>query len=162
MGKSFCGGSLVNSWTVVTAAHCVHAGKGGGFLQERFSLGFGFKYSKGKKSEIKEEDSKFGTQIINIDIREEKNGEKGIIIVHPDYPGSVPDYATNVHSPNDIALIILPEEVQLPENSDAGLWFDDNTWDERQKPIKTRSLFPWEQKHQLESNDWDYLWLSGF
>jgi hypothetical protein len=123
---SFCGGTLINSWTVVTAAHCLYEGKGGYPLQDRFIVALGWQRANGGNRDIDEKDKKFGEQIINIDLRPGR--EKGKVIIHQDYLGTIPDAITNVYSPHDIAIVVLSEEVWFPENADKGLWDDDHNW----------------------------------
>merc|ERR1711923_263447 len=105
-GETFCGGTLINSWTVVTAAHCLHEGKGGDYLQTRFIVGLGWQKAVGTNRDILD--------------------EKGRVFVHPEYIGENTDDNTNVHSPHDIAIIILSKEVEFPVNSDVGLPGDDH------------------------------------
>jgi len=123
-GETFCGGTLINSWTVVTAAHCVHEGNGGDFKQSRFIVGLGWQKAVGMNRDILEENRKFGEQVINIDLRHGR--EKGRVFVHPGYIGEITDDNTNIHSPHDIAIIVLSEEVKFPENADVGLPGDDH------------------------------------
>jgi len=176
--KTFCGGTLINSWTVLTAAHCVHQGAGGDPLQTRFAVAFGWQKSQGGKKDIPVEDEKFGTQVINIDLRDSANNDKGRLFVHPGYIGTEPNYETNVHSPDDIAIIVLPEEVVFPEAADEGNYWDDHSLDEKThrgtfvRPIcmphlvkkdlvNIRPVEPWTKQNALDSEG-EYFWISGF
>jgi len=106
MHRHFCGGTLINSWTVLTAASCVHEGAGGDFKFKKFAVALGWQKSYGGRKHITGKNSKFGQQIIKINLREGKN--KGRVFVHPDYH---PKNFDTMY-PNDIAIIILSGEVK--------------------------------------------------
>jgi len=124
-----------------------------------------------------DENRKFGEQVINIDLRADR--ERGKVIVHPEYIGENTDDNTNVHSPHDIAIIVLSEEVWFPENSDAGLPGDDHKVDsqvqrgtfvrpicmphlEKSSQIEIRPLHPFTRQQQMNSDFDEYLWITGF
>jgi len=175
-GETFCGGTLINSWTVVTAAHCLHEGQGGDYLQSRFIVGLGWQKATGTNRDIEQKDRNFGEQVINIDLRQGR--EKGNVFVHPGYIGENTDDVTGVHSPHDIAIIVLSKEVEFPENSDVGLPGDDHQprddsqrgtfvrpicmpHAEKQNRIDIQRLYPFTDGEHLGSFD-DYLWITGF
>ena len=154
---------------MLTAAHCVHEGEGGDFLQKKFAVGLGWQKSQGGKKYIRDnpQNEKYGQQLINIDLGD-PGKLKGRVFVHPGYIGEERDYKTNVHSPDDIAIIVLPTEVEFPENADVGnfhredfinVW-DDNSPDQtvprgtfvrpvcmpdpdKSSQVQVRSLHPW-------------------
>jgi len=175
-GETFCGGTLINSWTVVTAAHCVHEGKGGDYLHGRFIVGLGWQKAKGTNRDILEKDRKFGEQVINIDLREGR--EKGKVFVHPEYIGEN-THDNGVHSPHDIAIVVLSNEVFFPKNSDVGLPGDDHEVDskvqrgtfvrpicmphlDKSSRVEIRPLHPFNKNHQFASGYQDYLYITGF
>merc|ERR1712050_406318 len=178
-GETFCGGTLINSWTVVTAAHCLHEGQYGDFLIYRFIVGLGWQKAVGMNRDILDKDRKFGQQVINIDLREGK--EKGKVFVHPQYIGENTNEDTNVHSPHDIAIIVLSQEVWFPDNADVGLPGDEHKIksDEQRgtfvRPIcmphideasriDVNPLHPFTKEHQLaiDYSDSEYIFITGF
>merc|ERR1712066_17611 len=108
-------------------------------------------------------------------------GEKGKVFIHPQYIGENTDEDTNVHSPHDIAIIVLSKEVWFPDNADAGLPGDEHKikTDEQRgtfvRPIcmphidkalrfDVNPLHPFTKDHQLAIDylDSDYLFITGF
>ena len=84
----------------------------------------------GLRANISPEDAKYGTQIININVRKNQHGERGRIFIHPDYKGHVLDPVTKVNTANDIGIIVFNTEIEFPENADSGSYWDDHSPDQ--------------------------------
>jgi len=168
----FCGGTLINSWTVLTAASCVHKGQGRSFLKKMFNVALGWQNSEGGRKDIEEKDAKYGKQVMRIDLR--KNRNKGRVLFHPDFIDGDYNVKTNIYANNDIAIIVLPEEVQFPKNADS--WsFDPKDTEPRgtfvrpicmpdsdiEKHIGIRALDSWTMTRELDV-EIDYFWVTGF
>ena len=129
--RTYCGGTLINSWTVLTAAQCIWMGdlNHGALNQEKFAVALGWQRASGIiQTAISENDAKYGKQNMFLDLTD-PDQEKGRFFVHPDYIGDELAKDTNIRAPNDIAIIVLPEEVVFPGYSDVGSWWDDHTPD---------------------------------
>ena len=139
LSSHFCGAVLIDSETVLTAAHCVWdcitkiecENSKGRFTHERFIVAFGFHKSSvtaKEKYRIIQRDGKFGTHIQQVDTR--KDHEKGEVIVHPDYKGEgYYKFGQSTKSswmPNDIAIIKLKTPINFNKNSDSNLFSDTN------------------------------------
>ena len=70
---------------------------------------------------MNEADKKFGQQLIEIDQRTglRPQDKKGRIFVHEKYVHGKKDEKTGTYQPHDLALIILPKEVNFPKRSDS-------------------------------------------
>jgi len=144
-------------------------------------VGLGWQIPTGGKQNIREhpEHEKYGKQIINIDLRDSAKKKKGRVFVHPGYIGEIPNYETNVHSPDDIAIVVLSEEVRFPKNSDVGLFWDDHSPDVtvprgtfvrpicmpdlvKENQVQLRTLHPWTFDNSMNDPNKDNVWITGF
>ena len=131
---SYCGGTLINTWTVLTAAHCVWLGdlKTGGLKYEEFAVALGWQKAYGiNRRKISKNDAKYGKQIMFLDLAD-YDQKGGRYFVHPGYIGEESAYDTKIKMPNDIAIIVLPEEAKIPKRSEVGSFWDDHTPDKTQ------------------------------
>merc|ERR1711976_752531 len=117
---NFCGGTLLNRWTIVSAAHCFSDGYGLAWKREHFKVAIGWSSSMGKGREVGEQDQKFGTAVYPIDIREDKT-KKGEVKIHPGWFEGPSQDCSKIENHNDIALVILGKEVRFPKRADAGI-----------------------------------------
>ena len=131
--EHFCGAVIIDSETVLTAAHClwncddkIKCQKNeGSFTHTRFIVALGFTKSsvaKEERDDIIRMQGISGTQIQQIDTREGKL--KGKVIVHPDYKGE--NYYTDYWlekseksgwMQNDIAIIKLQTQLKFNKYS---------------------------------------------
>jgi len=132
--KNFCGGSIIDSQTIVSAAHCFwdchehlksnpasckfgNGNSGNGFWKnQQLNIAIGFHDGAGGRKGISPDNAKFGQAIHTINLK--KN--KGKVIIHPDYLGEeIGDPDMSAYNPHDIAVVILNEPIQFPKNADA-------------------------------------------
>ena len=116
--SNFCGGALINSWTAITAAHCLHKGGVRGYLHKQFMVALGWQKSRGGSKSIRKQNRKFGQELKLIILT--KGSEQGKVFIHPEYQGENYSEKRNVYMPNDIAIIEFHREVKFPKYSDAG------------------------------------------
>ena len=142
-------------------------------------MALGWLSSSGLSSSILPADGKFGKQIINVDTRKSVDEKLGRIFIHEGYKGEDLSHDKNKML-DDIAIIVLPTEVDFPDNSDLGNFWDDHAPNPKlprgtfvrpicmpdlvkENQVPVRPLNPWTFKNSVDSDcDKDDLWITGF
>merc|ERR1711879_839008 len=118
---------------------------------------------------MKAKNIKFGQQLFNIDLM----NKSGKVIIHPDFTGEENVDPAEVKFNDDIAIIVLPKEVDFPENSDTDEFVPDRQSGTFVRPIcmpdlndtrryDAKPLSPFNENKQKTMTRNDYVWITGY
>ena len=144
--------------------------------REQFFVALGWQKSSGDT--ILLEDAKYGKQNIYINSNLRKEGKKGRVVIHPGYKGVEFNETTKVNVVHDIAIIVLPEEIEFSKHADSGDYWDEHAPDKtvargtfvrpicmpdlnKKRQVEVRPLNPWTFAEAMKG-DKSSVWITGF